>query len=209
MTANIMAGKLELSRILRYGYAGFLLLGVFLLTSETSKLKSAIDAAGSVLGPIVVLAAGAAIYVLYRYLLGEWLLFPLAHGLDWLMWKFSSRRHEPVSPIWYLATLGVRFGNRRLAYNTVRRAGLEPGIAERLDVAHSEAHIPYLTAVILIAAYGTFARQEVVLLWLGLFTLAAALANDVRQHREELPTLKASVPEQKLKELLKKHGFIT
>lgn len=203
-----MTKTLGLSRLLRYGYAGFLLLGVFLLTSDTSKLKPAIEAAGSVLGPIVVLAAGAGIYVLYRYLLGEWLLFPLAHGLDWLMWKVFPRSLEPVSPIWYLARLGVRFGSRRLAYNTVRRAGLEPAIAERLDVAHSEAHMPYLTAVIFIASYGTFARQEVLLLWLGLLTLAAALANDVRQHREELPTLKGHLSERKLQELLKTHGFI-
>jgi len=204
-----MTDALGLARLLRYGYAGFLLLGVFLLTADdASKLKVAIDAAGSVLGPLVVLAVGAAVYVLYRYLLGEWLLFPLAHGLDWLIWKVWPGTAEPVSPIWYLAKLGVRFGNRRLAYNTVRRQGLEPVIAERLDVAHSEAHIPYLTAVVLMASYATFASTKVLLFWFGLVALAAALANDVRQHREELRTLKAALPEDKLEDLLKKHGFI-
>ncbi len=202
-----MPKDLGLDRILRYGYGGFLLLALALLCGKAGALKPAIEAAGSVLGPLVVFACGAAIYTVYRYLLGEWVLFPIAHGLDWLVSKGNKKPTNAVSPIWYCVQLGVPMLKARAAYNALRREKLKDSTAQRLNLSHSEAHLLYLTSVITIASYWLIAH-EALLLTAGFVALCAALANDVRQHREELPTIRADVSDQELIDFFKERGFI-
>jgi hypothetical protein len=208
MRVASMPKDLGFDRLLRYGYGGFLLLGVSLLTGKANNLKPAIEAAGSVLGPLVVFACGTAIYVFYRYLLGEWVLFPIAHLLDWLTFKGNRGKLGATSPFWHFVQLGVPLRRARKAYNAVRREKLSESTAKRLNLAHAEAHILYMTSVVLIASYWMIAASSLLFI-LGLATLGAALANDIRQHREELPTIRADLPDEALKQFLREHGFIT
>jgi hypothetical protein len=203
-----MPKDLGFDRLLRYGYGGFLLLGVSLLTGKANDLKPAIEAAGSVLGPLVVFACGTAIYVFYRYLLGEFVLFPIAHLLEWVAYKENrGKKYGAVSPIWHFKQLGVPWCETRKAYNVVRREKLSEPIAKRLNLAHAESHILYLTSVVLIASYWTIATSSLLII-LGVAALGAGLTNDIRQHREEFPAISADLPDEALKQFLKERGFI-
>jgi hypothetical protein len=65
----------NLDRLIRYGYSGFLLTGILLFLVPT-RVHPALEAGGAVVTPLVILAAGAAVYAIYRYVLNELLLAP-------------------------------------------------------------------------------------------------------------------------------------
>ena len=69
--------KEQLGRIVRYSYPGFLALFFFAYTDHQD-FKNLLDAVGVVLISVFALVVGAAIYVGYRQVIGELLLFPLA-----------------------------------------------------------------------------------------------------------------------------------
>ncbi len=77
-----MPKDLNLFWLVRYGFGGALVY-VILLLAYPVEVKKYTEAAGTVLAPILVLAGGACIYVVYRHLLGEWFLYPLAHFFDY------------------------------------------------------------------------------------------------------------------------------
>lgn len=72
--------RVELHRLLRYSFGGFF--GVFIFWTldhaEASRLTSDL---GVVFGPLCTIVVGAAIYVVYRYIVGPLLLFPTAGAL--------------------------------------------------------------------------------------------------------------------------------
>jgi hypothetical protein len=203
-------------RLLRYGYGGFFLLGLVLwnearanaggVASRASEpIKVAVEAAGPVLGPMVIFAVGAAIYVMYRFLLGEYLLYPLSHFVDWATSARNRSNAAAISPVWHLRQQGVPRRALRDAYNAVRRQCMGPGMIERLNLAHAEAHVLYLTAIVLIS-FGYCARISLFEI-VGGVVLVVALFNDVRQHREEMPEFLESLVANP--DFLKKQGFIT
>jgi len=64
--------RFELDRLIRYGYAGFLLVGILLLIVP-GQVAPILAAGGTVVTPLVILAVGAAVYTLYRYVFNEML----------------------------------------------------------------------------------------------------------------------------------------
>jgi hypothetical protein len=205
-----MLKELNLSLLLRYGYSGFLLVGILLFT-KPSAIKTVTDNAGAVLSPLLVLAVGACIYVVYRYLLGEWVLFPLMHRWD----RFTTRTpaSAALSPVWHLARLGVGESELRTAYTAVRRELLKDEVREQLDFAHTEIHILYITCIeliplsIFLASIGAYGRGFLTL-GLGLFVLFAAVTADTQQHRSELRTISSTFTEEQIKQFLRVRGFL-
>src|SRR5690242_9745893 len=98
-----MPKELNVSWLIRYGYGGALLY-LILLIADPGAVKQYTDSAGSVLAPLLVLGAGACVYVIYRHLLGEWILFPLGHLFDYYTSKGNRDTGKgAVSTIWWLA----------------------------------------------------------------------------------------------------------
>lgn len=204
-----MFDKLDISQIIRYGYSGFLLTAAMsVLTPQT--LKTAVEAAGSVVAPLTVFAVGAAIYVMYRYVIGEFVLFPLAHlihaGHD-RIFKYT----ESTSPIGFLRD-GVRFGQRRAAYTTIRRHFFDDQQRERLDWNHSEVHVLYLTAVIAacVAVFVCMMKEPpanalAICALSGVLFWVAGLIRDISVHMSEGRLFKAN--KQEVLECLRQHGF--
>jgi hypothetical protein len=201
--------ELNLSLLLRYGYAGFLLVGILLFINP-SAIKTITDNAGTVLSPLLVLAAGACIYVVYRYVVGEWILFPLSHCIDGIV----SRGHSPVrSPILYLLRLGVKLTDLRPAYNALRHEVLEEKTRNQLDFAHAEIHVLYITCIELmgLAIYLTVigAKTHVYLiLIIGIVILCGAISTDIQQHRSELRTIQSAVSVEEIERNLRARGFL-
>src|SRR6266542_4664511 len=84
--------KDDFDRLIRYGYSGFLLTGILLFLMPGG-VRPAIEAGGAVVAPLAILAAGAAVYTLYRYALNELFLAPFVlHPLHSLI---DRRKREP------------------------------------------------------------------------------------------------------------------
>jgi len=203
-----MLKELNLSWLIRYGYSGMLLY-LMLVIAYPAKVKVYTDAAGPVLAPLVVLTAGACIYVFYRHIVGEWVLFPLAHLVDY----GGNRRNgqEASSMICHLYKLGVPANNLRQAYTALRREFLLPDIKKQLDLAHSEVFVLYISVAELGALGCVLWWQHangfpLVLAAAGLI-LVSALAADVRQHRSEYRTMMIGGSEPYI-DFLKKLGYL-
>ncbi len=190
-----MPKELNLSWVIRYGYGGALLY-LILLIRDPASMKAYTESAGAVLAPLLLVGAGTCIYVVYRHLLGEWLLYPFAHRLDY----YTARGNRDltagaVSPIWWLAQRGVAKGARREAYTAVRREFLPADTRKQLDLAHSEVHVLYLTFIELfglgaiLLADGNRWHLALVVAVSGLVFLLAAWAADVRLHRHEFRSI--------------------
>jgi hypothetical protein len=145
--ANVLK-EVTLSRILRYSYGGFLLVAI-MVTENSGQVKTIIEALGSTVAPLTVVALGGCVFVTYRYVLGELLIFPVVHLIDGLL---QLRSKESLSPIQYLSSLGVPFGSRRAAYGRLK-ASLFTDHTKFLDLIHSEIHILYITSTELIAFF--------------------------------------------------------
>src|SRR5437660_1697362 len=132
-----MLKEINLSLLLRYGYSGFLLVGILLFVNPRA-IKTVTDNSGPVLAPPLVLAVGACIYVVYRYIVGEWILFPLTHWIDERISVASAA--TALSPIRHLRQLGIRERELRAAYNALRHEALDEKVRKQLDFAHAEIH---------------------------------------------------------------------
>lgn len=209
-----MPKDLNLTWIVRYGYGGALLYLIFVL-HDPAEAKTITDASGSVLAPLLLLAAGACIYVFYRHLVGEWFLFPLAHFLDW--WGVKGNRHETegaVSPIFWLRQQGVPLTSCRAAYSAIRQHQAKREARAIFDRDHSEIHILYLTFLALTPAAAIAWSDGAHGVALGcafaaVVFLIGGLRADVQLHRLEFPTLVPSDPERRAEvlEFLRLHGW--
>jgi hypothetical protein len=198
---------LTLSTLIRYGYGG-LLLFVILLLKDPVRVKGYVEGAGSVLAPLAVLGIGACFYVLYRHLLGEWFLYPLAHIADWVTSK-ENRGPNPISPIWHLRNLGLPYRQCRNAYNAVRREFLPEQVTKQLNMAHSEIHVLYITAleIPLLAAFRVDLWPWPYVVATAVLALLAALAADVRQHRYEHRSIVSTHSVEQLTNFLTQRGY--
>lgn len=196
---------LNLSLLIRYGYSGLLLFGMLLLRYP-QEIKSYVEGAGDILAPLVVFAIGACIYVIYRHLLGEWIIYPLAHCIDWLTSK-KNRSPNALSPFWHLKNLGLPWQQRRDAYNAIRREFIPENLQKQLNAAHAEIHVLYITALEL-PILGIL-RPDFTFwpYFVALFALMAAWAADIRQHRSELKSILATRPTVDLKDFLRSRGY--
>src|SRR5574340_865811 len=103
-----MLKRLSLNQIMRYGYGGFLLVGI-LAVLEPERVEPAIKAAGIVVAPMIIFALGTAIFVIHRHIFGQYVFYQLTHFLQWLLDRDNS-------PTVFVAKLNIRFGLRRRAY---------------------------------------------------------------------------------------------
>ena len=226
-------GDLKLGQCLRYGYGGYLWLGIILARGDSEKIKKGIVAGGPVIGPLIVFALGTAVYIIYRYTIGEWFLYPLSYELDRI---FSTKNRRAgvssnptaISPVWYLHQLGVSWCEKSAAYTAVRRGFFEADTAAQLNMYHAEAHVVYLTGAISIASAftnyyfveitssvsATTAASPYWVDWwffgIGAVILLVAVVNDIRMHREALQYLKAELSNKKkdLPQFLRDRGFL-
>ena len=137
--------RVELDRLMRYGYSGFLLVGILLFVIP-GRLRPALEAGGTVVTPLVILAAGAAIYTLYRYVLNDmflsrFVLHPLHAVID-------RKRATLTNPANFLEKVHkVPHGLRHDAYMEVRRDFFVEEQRLSFNRNHTEATIVWLTAV--------------------------------------------------------------
>jgi len=209
-----MFEQLQLPRLIRYGYPGFLLVAIAAYFDH-HKVHEMVSAAGTVVAPLVVFAIGACIYVLHRYVLGELIIYPGTHFIHWLL-DCRSDKQKRTSVTGYLGSLKVEFGQRRSAYTDIRRGLFSDKQRERLDLDHTDAHIVWLTAV-------EFAGTAIYLLitnghdigpkWF--FCVAtiplviSGIMMDIRQNRKEYQLLNTDTMQSKVIEFLKKKGYLS
>lgn len=212
---DTMIGKFSLSRLLRYGYGGFLLVGILSLI-EQEFVKSSIAAAGSVLAPLVVFFVGVCIFVVYRYVLGEFILYQLTHATHKILDRCMYGKGEVSSPTGYLQSLGVSWWQKRTAYTDIRRELFDKEQQERLDLAHSEIHVLYITAIEFFAAAaylylsinGSSRPFSITFFLVGaVLTLIAASITDIQQHRIEYRLLRYGIEFDRLVGFLRKRGY--
>ena len=147
-----MLEKLSISKIIRYGYGGFLLVGIILLFNP-QLINEIIKSAGPVVAPIAIFSLGACIYIFYRFVLGEFIIYPISHLVHRIIDLLNSKS-KVSGTIGFLRKNKVSFWQRRAAYNLIRWEFLDDKNKKRLDYAHSEIHILYITAVEFMANIG-------------------------------------------------------
>jgi len=185
----------EVDRLIRYGYSGFLLVGILLFLMP-SRVRPAIEAGGAVVAPIAILAAGAAVYTLYRYVLNDFLLSPVVvhplHG--WL----DRRRGQTTNPANFLAEYDVPRRLRHVAYIELRRGFFHEDLRRVFDRNHTEAAIIWLTAVEctvlgggLLPVTGVSKLRCGLLLGAGLLATLAAILRDISLFEQECRHLRA------------------
>jgi hypothetical protein len=196
---------------------GYYYAGVFVALAATSidhdRVKSLVDALGSVLAAMVVFGIGIGTYVLHRRVVGELLLYPLIH----LVHSFVDRlvghtEARATSCTGYLRYLGVTLGNRRSAYNAIRSAFLDETTRRQLDLAHGELHVLFLTAIVsgVTAGIKSLSQRPV---WsrawvaVAVFCFIAGVVADIRQHSLETSLLRLQ-GESNVKHFLARGGFI-
>jgi len=191
-----------------------MLLYLMLLIAYPAKVKIYTEAAGPVLAPLVVLSAGACIYVFYRHIVGEWILFPLAHFVDYWSCRRNRRnsKEEASSMICLLYKRGVPLNELRAAYTTLRREFLPADTGKQLGLAHTEVFVLYISVVELgtLACFLWWQRTNgfpLVLAGAGLI-LAAALAADVQLHRSEYRTMMIGTGGKTYTEFLIERGYL-
>jgi|WetSurMetagenome_2_1015567.scaffolds.fasta_scaffold16208_2 hypothetical protein len=203
---------LNAERVAGYLYSGICIsiVSTLIFPKEVSALISAL---GGVLSVLSVFAIGFATYVLYRYIIGEYLLFPLQHFIHRLLDYILGRsKKNPTSSIDFIKNLGVPKGLRRDAYTAIRDAFFNDETRARLDLVHGEIHALYITAVDSFLISGlSFLKPMYIPNWtwifVGIFTLIGGLIADTHQHTIETRMIKAIDPS-KLKEFLRQDGHL-
>ena len=204
-----MIEKFSVNNILRYGYSGFLMVGIISLV-DPNILEKTIKASGPVVTPLAIFFVGTCIFVVYRYVIGELLLFPIMHLIHWV---FDKVIWGTSSPTGYLGELGVIFGDKRVAYSEIRRGLLKDEERERFNFAHSETHILYITAIELVVASqiidkNTFSLLYGFFLFGAILMLLSAIITDIQQHRVEYKILRHFYKREELIKFLTERGYV-
>jgi hypothetical protein len=202
----------DLDRLIRYAYSGFLLTGI-LLFLVPDRIHPALVAGGDVVAPLVILAAGAAVYTLYRYVLNElflspFILHPLHALVDW-------GAEIPTNPANFLAKCyNVPKRLRHQAYVELRRSFFDERQRQSFDRNHTEATVVWLTAIECTVASGVLLGADIggippwkswSLLFVGILTLVAAIMMDIRLFQQECRILRAEA--ERLPAFLRSHGL--
>ncbi|HEX9670795.1 MAG TPA: hypothetical protein VGC93_15085 [Thermoanaerobaculia bacterium] len=196
-------------QLLGYAYAG-LLSAVIAAALEPSRVQGFVGSLGGLLASLAALGIGVGIYVLYFKVVGEFLIYPLQHALHRLVDYARGRRAAfSTSSVAYLGYLGVRFGHRRAAYEAIKAFFFEGKARRRIQLAHGELHVLYLTAVEAAAAASYLAghkRPYTHWLWSAAIVFGAAIVADTRQHMIEASMLRAHDPEE-VQQFLSNGGY--
>ncbi len=188
---NEFLNKISIDKLVRYGYPGFLiLLTAILFECET---KDYIKEIGGLVTTILSLTVGSAFYVVYRYIIGELVLYQAMHLIHNL---YEQMTRKPSSPHTFLRKIGKRkigWFKRRVLYNLLRRNYFEPEQSKKYDFAHTEIHLVYITGVILGLVTTMFRTDKLIVLansngelWIASATIIiVAIMIDIQQHSVE------------------------
>jgi hypothetical protein len=187
---------LNAERFAGYLYSGICFSVVMTLVLPT-KVASFVDSIGGVLSLFSVVAIGFVIFIFYRYLIGEFIIFPLQHLIHHLFDKILGKSSEKTtSSIYFLKYLGVAKGIRRDAYTSIRDAFINDKIRARWDLIHGEIHALYITSIIFIGVSLFLNLNEVFItnwiwMFIGIVAIGAAFIADTHQHIVETRMIKA------------------
>lgn len=186
----------ELSRLLRYSYGGFLFIA-FAAFLNPMGLKAALALSWQ-LAALTALVVGAGLYAAHR---GFVIYVHHYFGcfLFWLLWDKAGSipASETCSPTRWLNHLGVPRCHRMAAYSALRRSDfLSEKEQEKLNLAHAESGLVVMTAAGFGAAawfvakapdWVPAARASDFWLFLGLafVFLLASYPGALRQHASE------------------------
>jgi len=211
-----MTDKLSMRELLRYGYTGALCALLAALV-DGCRMKDLFETLGEVLTPLAALAAGTAVYVVFKSLVGDLFLRGL---IDWSHAKFEDLlgRKETRCMARYLKNAyKVKRGMYREAYALVRDSIMPDTQREQLHIQHSESYLLYVTAftfgpVSLLTYLGWLPGQvspatSATLGAIAAVTLAAGLRNDIVLSRTECAALKM-LRREKVEEILQGGGFV-
>ncbi len=205
--------RLTLTDVIKYGYGGALLTGLSAIVAP-SEVETIIAALGAVATPIVILAIGACVYVMHRYVVGEFVIYPATHAIHWALNRSILRRARVRHVTAFLSELGLPFGERRLAYTEIRRDLFKGDTQRRIDLSHAEAHVLWLTFVLgLLATSWLYIYDEtrigvrLALLIFSLFAGFGGLVLDISLHQREGRLLEHSLGVECVKKFLASRGF--
>lgn len=146
MNAEILSSLgLGLSRLLRYSYGGFLLIGFTSIMNPTYA-ESVREALSWQLVALTAIVVGAGLYAVHRNA-----IVPLHHGLMCLVWLFVDNRRniissKSVNPARWLTSLDVHWMWCIPAYSALRRTKLFEKEKREWDIAHAESGMVLMTA---------------------------------------------------------------
>jgi hypothetical protein len=176
---------LRLARLGRYAYPG--LLAAFLAAAFRDQfVGQVVTALGSLLTPLVVVALGGAIHAFYRHVAGELIIYPLHHRVHD---KFDQWKKRPPtdSYAYLIRELHVPVKDVQVAYFLFRDKFGDDRTREEQDIAHTELHALWVTALVFIGA--------VFLKWwlapVGVIVGVAALLGEIHQHSLEVVRMRA------------------
>jgi hypothetical protein len=202
-----------LSRLLRYSFAGFLVIVIAAIVNptDTETILKAIPWQLTALAAVVV---GGGVYAAHRSL-----FIPVHHlGLCFILYLGDCFSHVPpadsTSPTRWLGSIGVPWFRRMLAYTALRWCEFFPKQErEALDVAHAESGLVVMLAEGFAAAalYAMAYPSKSLVAPLSLFLLAgvffvASYPSAVGQHRLECMRFRASATEVRTK--LQERGIL-
>ena len=197
-------------QLIGYAYAGLLAVIISAIIQPTL-IKDLVASLGGFLIALAALGLGIGIYALYFKVIGELLLYPIQHKVHRLL-DFVRRipAEKYTSSVAYLGHLGVPRGYQRASYEALKASFYDPETCRRVQVAHGELHVLYLTAVesfvaaIYLAANGC---DYTLWGWGTAVVYVAALIADTKQHVIEAAMLRAK-PESEVKDFLSKGGYL-
>lgn len=197
-------------QLIGYAYGGLLSVLISAIIQPTF-VESLVKSLGGILVTLVALAIGVGIYVLYFKVIGEFILYLFQHGVHFVFdWMRRTPREKRTSSTSYLGYLGVRWGLRRAAYEEIKASFYDIKTCRRIQVAHGELHVLYLTAVETLFAAGYLAAKGgdyTPWFWVTGIVYLAALIADTRQHFIEASMLRAQ-DETEVKNFLTKGGYL-
>lgn len=203
------------NRIIKYGYGG-MLFALLAAIIDPTHTKTVVSSLGPLLAPLSVFSVGIAIYIVHRYVIGEF-LFRLTHIIHNIYDRLDgSQGLSSTCTTTYLEALGVKRGNSRSAYTAMRKLFFEQDVRSNFDKNHAELNVLYITAeeTLLAAVYLAMSGSIVMsgrisdyLLIISLVFYWCAITGDIRQHRLECHLMKTD--RQKLCRLLQNVGYLS
>ena len=207
---NDVLKRLSIDKVVRYFYAGFLFL-IGLIIFNKSEVLPIIKELGAVNTAICCFTVGAFFYTIYRYVIGEILLYWLVYVIHWLI---ELPFKEKLNVFSFMKQYKIPVLKSRIFYNYLRRSFFSDEDREKLDYAHSEIHMMYLTSLILfiiyfyVKCYLTIANNSSFYVFVSACViLSSGIIIDIQQHRIEIRKLKYESDKEKIIDCLRKIGI--
>ena len=203
--------QISISKLARYAYPGLLvLLLLYICDADATKLITKENAALMV--PAIFIF-GTSFYLLFRYIIGEFIIFRLANYIHGTI-------DGNTNPEIFLKTVIKRGESPRRAYTYIRHGFFTKQQTENLDYFHTEIYLLYVNFVIgfpFIIVYPLCDNKCLCeITWrlcligvAAVISLIAAFIVDIEQHEKEGRLLKYGTRKHLLEDYLKKYGMIS